>query len=291
MRAASARAASPTPAEGRRAVQSPRIAARFRALRERDEAAFIPFLMAGDRGLDTTARLLDALVEAGADVIELGMPFSDPNADGPVHQRAAERALAAGTTLTGVLDLVVDFRRKSDVPIVLFGYANPFLRFGAERLAEAAASVGVDAVLVVDAPPEEADELRKPLRARGIDLIFLLAPTSTDARIDRVLSVASGFVYFVSVAGVTGVKAADPTAITDVVARIRTRTPLPVGVGFGVTRAEQAAAIARVADAVIVGTALSRLVEEGPDADRAIARVGALAKELKQATRRTGRPG
>ena len=268
--------------------QSARIAARFASLRERDEAAFIPFLMAGDRGLDTTARLLEGLVEAGADVIELGMPFSDPNADGPVHQRAAERALAAGTTLTGVLDLVVDFRRKSDVPIVLFGYANPFLRFGADHLAAAAAAVGVDAVLAVDAPPEEAEELRRPLRARGLDLIFLLAPTSTDARIDRVLGVASGFVYFVSVAGVTGVKAADPTAITGLVARIRRRTPLPVGVGFGVTRPEQAAAIARVADAVIVGTALSRLVEEAPDADGAVARVGALASELKRATRRTG---
>jgi tryptophan synthase alpha chain len=190
-----------------------------------------------------------------------------------------------------VLDLVVDFRRRSDVPIVLFGYANPFLRFGADHLAEAAAAVGVDAVLVVDAPPEEADELRRPLRDRGLDLIFLLAPTSTDARIDRVLSVASGFVYFVSVAGVTGVKAADPTAISDVVTRIRTRTPLPVGVGFGVTRPEQAAAIARVADAVIVGTALSRLVEEGPDPDRALARVSELAKDLKRATRRTGDRG
>jgi tryptophan synthase alpha chain len=276
-------------AKGRKAVQSPRLAARFRALRERDEAAFIPFLMAGDRGLDTTARLLDALACAGADAIELGMPFSDPMADGPVHQRAAERALAAGTTLTGVLELVIDFRRRSDVPIVLFGYANPFFRFGPDRLADAAAQAGVDAVLTVDAPPEEAEPLRRALRARNVDLIFLLAPTSTDERIEAVLRVASGFVYFVSVAGVTGVKAADSSAIADVVTRIRARTPLPVGVGFGVTRPDQAAAVASIADAVIVGTALSRLVEEAADADAAVASVGELARALKQATRREGR--
>jgi tryptophan synthase alpha chain len=276
-------------AKGRKAVQSPRLAARFRALRERDEAAFIPFLMAGDRGLDTTARLLDALACAGADAIELGMPFSDPMADGPVHQRAAERALAAGTTLTGVLELVIDFRRRSDVPIVLFGYANPFFRFGPDRLADAAAQAGVDAVLTVDAPPEEAEPLRRALRARNVDLIFLLAPTSTDERIETVLRVASGFVYFVSVAGVTGVKAADSSAIADVVTRIRARTSLPVGVGFGVTRPDQAAAVASIADAVIVGTALSRLVEEAADADAAVASVGELARALKQATRRDGR--
>jgi tryptophan synthase alpha chain len=276
-------------AKGRKAVQSPRLAARFRALRERDEAAFIPFLMAGDRGLDTTARLLDVLVEAGADAIELGMPFSDPMADGPVHQRAAERALAAGTTLTGVLELVIDFRKRSDVPIVLFGYANPFFRFGPDRLADAAAQAGVDAVLTVDAPPEEAEPLRRALRARNVDLIFLLAPTSTDERIEAVLRVASGFVYFVSVAGVTGVKAADSSAIADVVTRIRARTSLPVGVGFGVTRPDQAAAVASIADAVIVGTALSRLVEEAADADAAVASVGELARALKQATRRDGR--
>lgn len=292
MTTASAPLPDPSVVKRRKAVQSPRLAARFEALRERGEAAFVPFLMAGDRGLDTTARLLDALVDAGADVIELGMPFSDPMADGPVHQRAAERALAAGTTLTGVLDLVVDFRKRSDVPIVLFGYANPFFHFGPEPLAEAAASAGVDAILAVDAPPEEAEPLRRALRAHGLDLIFLLAPTSTDERIDAVLRVASGFVYFVSVAGVTGVKAADSTAIGDIVGRIRARTALPVGVGFGVTKPEQAAAVASIADAVIVGTALSRLVEEAADADAAVASVGELARSLKQATkqatRRTG---
>lgn len=279
---------APARARGHTAVQAPRLATRFAALRERDEAALIPFLMAGDRGLDTTARLLDTLVEAGADVIELGMPFSDPMADGPVHQRAAERALAAGTTLTGLFELVVDFRRRSAVPIVLFGYANPFYRFGVDRLADAAAAAGVDAVLTVDAPPEEAEGLRRALRRRGVDLIFLLAPTSTDERVERVLRVASGFVYFVSVAGVTGVKAADPAAIEDLVTRIRARTTLPVGVGFGVSNAEQAGRVAAIADAVIVGSALSKLVEEARDAGEAVERVSELACLLKEATRRHG---
>jgi tryptophan synthase alpha chain len=263
-----------------------RLARRFAELRTRDEAAFIPFLMAGDRGLDTTARLLDALVDAGADVIELGVPFSDPMADGPIHQRAAERALRAGTTLRGVLDLIADFRKRSDVPVVIFGYANPFVRFGAEALARAAAAAGADALLCVDTPPEEADELRLPLRAAGLDMIFLLAPTSTPARIRRVLQAASGFVYFVSVLGVTGVKTADPERISDLVRSIRGETELPVGVGFGISTPAQAARVAAISDAVIVGSALSKLVEEAADADAAVAAVRELSTSLKQATRR-----
>lgn len=266
-----------------------RLAARFARLRERDEAGFIPFLMCGDRGLDTTARLIDELVDAGADALELGIPFSDPMADGPVHQRAAERALKAGATIARVLELVVDLRRRSDVPVVLFGYANPFFRFGPERLASAAAQAGVDALLCIDTPPEEADELRLPLRANGLDMIFLLAPTSTPARIRSVLRVASGFVYFVSVTGVTGVKAADPAAIESLVSTIRGQTDVPVGVGFGVSTPEQARTLARFSDAIIVGTGLSRIVEEAPDADAAVAQVGALARSLKAATRRAGR--
>jgi len=266
-----------------------RLATRFAELRGRDEAAFVPFLMAGDRGLDTTARLLDAVVAAGADVIELGVPFSDPMADGPIHQRAAERALRAGTTLRGVIDLVADFRRRSDVPVVLFGYANPFVRFGPEPLARAAAAAGVDALLCVDMPPEEADELRKPLRDAGLDMIFLLAPTSTKARIRRVLGAASGFVYFVSVLGVTGVKAAAPDRIAALVTQIRGEAALPVGVGFGISTPEQAASVAAIADAVIVGSALSKLVEDAADDAAAVAAVGDLSARLKQATRRTAR--
>jgi tryptophan synthase alpha chain len=278
------------PPTGGASASSSRLEQRFAALRARDEAAFVPFVMAGDRGLDTTARLLDALVDAGADAIEIGVPFSDPMAAGPVLQRAAERALRAGTTLHGVLDLVVGLRRRSDVPVVLFGYANPFLHFGPERLASAGAAAGIDGLLCVDMPPDEADELRLPLRAHGIDMIFLLAPTSTDERIERVLRAASGFVYFVSVTGVTGVKPVDPQSIERLVATIRTRTRLPVGVGFGVTTAQQAASLARFADAVIVGTSLGRLVEDAPDPRAAVERVAAAARELKAATRRGGSP-
>lgn len=261
-----------------------RIASVFRRLRARDESAFVPFLMAGDGGLDVTERLLDAVVEAGADLIELGVPFSDPMADGPALQRAAERSLKQGTTLPGVLDLVVRFRQRSDVPIILFGYANPFLSFGAEALAEAGAQAGVDAILCVDMPPDEADPLRVPLRENGIDMIFLLAPTSTPARIQRVLRSASGFVYFVSVAGVTGVKAANTEAIAGLVEQIRGQARLPVGVGFGITKPEQARSVAAIADAVVVGTEISRVIESAPDADTAVDRVGALVHDMKQAT-------
>ncbi len=261
-----------------------RIASTFQRLRTHDEAAFVPFLMAGDGGLDTTAKLLDEVVDAGADVIELGVPFSDPMADGPALQRAAERALAAGTTLPGILDLVVRFRRRSDVPIVLFGYANPFLAFGPNELARAAATAGVDGLLCVDMPPDEADVLREPLRENGVDMIFLLAPTSTPKRIQRVLKGAAGFVYFVSVAGVTGVKAANTEAIARIVGEIRGQTRLPVGVGFGITKPEQASAVAAMADAVVVGSEITRLVEAAPDTDAAVAQVGAFAREMKQAT-------
>jgi tryptophan synthase alpha chain len=267
---------------------SGRLAGRFAALRARGEAAFVPFLMAGDRGLDCTARLLDAVVEAGADVIELGVPFSDPMADGPIHQRAAERALRTGTTLRGVLDLVAEFRKRSDVPVVLFGYANPFVRFGPQKLAEAAAAAGVDALLCVDTPPEETDELRLPLRDAGLDMIFLLAPTSTPERIRRVLRSASGFVYFVSVLGVTGTKAAAPERIAKLVREIRDETDLPVGVGFGISTPDQAASVAAMSDAVIVGSALSKLVEDADGDDAAVEAVRDLSARLKQATRRGG---
>lgn len=285
----SSEASSGTRRTGARPSGSGRLARRFAELRARDEAAFVPFLMAGDRGLDCTARLLDALVEAGADVIELGVPFSDPMADGPIHQRAAERALRAGTTLRGVLDLTAEFRKRSDVPVVIFGYANPFVRFGPDALAHAAAEAGADAVLCVDMPPEEADELRRPLRAAGLDMIFLLAPTSTPARIRRVLDAASGFVYFVSVLGVTGVKSAAPERIAALVQHIRGETELPVGVGFGISTPEQAASVAAISDAVIVGSALSKLVEDAADDDAAVSAVRDLATRLKAATRR--RPG
>jgi tryptophan synthase alpha chain len=226
-------------------------------------------------------------VDAGADVIELGVPFSDPMADGPALQRAAERALAAGTTLHGILDVVVRFRRRCDVPIVLFGYANPFLSFGCRELAKAACDAGVDGLLCVDMPPDEADVLRLPLGEQGIDMIFLLAPTSTQERIQRVIKAAAGFVYFVSVAGVTGVKAADTEAIAGVVSEIRRQTPLPVGIGFGITEPEQARACSSIADAVVVGSEIARLIERADDTSTAVARVAEFTREMKQATRRT----
>ncbi|MEO2169034.1 MAG: tryptophan synthase subunit alpha [bacterium] len=266
---------------------SKRMRARFAAVRKRDEAAFIPFLMTGDPDIDTTERLAIELAEGGADVLELGVPFSDPMADGPVLQRAAERALAAGTTLPGVIDLVARLRRKIDIPIVLFGYANPFLHFGCEALADALSAAGADAVLCVDMPVDEADQLRLPLAAAGLDMIFLLAPTSTRARIQRVLRSSSGFVYFVSVAGVTGDKVVEAGAISELVGAIRGETKLPVGVGFGISTPEAAAEVAAISDAVIVGSKFSRIIEASSDPDAAVAEVGELGRALKQATRRS----
>ncbi len=241
-----------------------RIAATFARLRAENRAGFIPFIMAGDPNLGVTRELLRAAVDAGADLIELGVPFSDPMADGPALQRSAERALALGATLTNVLELVAELRRDTDVPIVLFGYANPFLRYGAERLARDAVASGADGILCVDLPPEEADELQGAADAAGLDMIFLLAPTSDRSRIEAVRARARGFVYYVSITGTTGAAAPDPVDVATMVENVRTRVGLPVGVGFGITGPEQAATLARVADAVVVGSAVMRLVEEHP---------------------------
>jgi tryptophan synthase alpha chain len=241
-----------------------RIAETFARLRAEGRAGFVPFIMAGDPSLEATRELLRAAADAHVDLIELGVPFSDPMADGPALQRSAERALAVGTTLTSVLELVAEFRRDSAIPIVLFGYANPFLRYGAERLARDAVTSGADGVLCVDLPPEEADDLQQATDAAGLDMIFLLAPTSDRSRIDAVRARARGFVYYVSITGTTGAAAPDPAAVATMVESVRTRVGLPVGVGFGITGPEQAARLARVADAVVVGSAVMRLVEEYP---------------------------
>jgi tryptophan synthase alpha chain len=243
---------------------SARIADTFARLRAEGRAGFIPFIMAGDPDLDATRGFLRAAADAGADLIELGVPFSDPMADGPGLQRSAERALAVGTTLTSVLALVAEFRRDSTIPVVLFGYANPFLRYGAERLARDAVASGADGMLCVDLPPEEADDLQIAADAAGLDMIFLLAPTSDRTRIEKVRTRARGFVYYVSITGTTGAAAPDPTEVATMVATVRERVGLPVGVGFGITGPEQAAALARVADAVVVGSAVMRLVEQHP---------------------------
>ena len=261
-----------------------RIGATFAALRARSEAALVPFFTAGDPDLETTRELVRAAVAEGADAIELGVPFSDPMADGPVLQRSAARALAAGTTLPRILELVGELRREITQPLILFGYYNPFFRYGVERIARDAAAAGADGFLCVDLPLEEAADLRAASAAADLDLIALLAPTTPRARVRAIASAASGFLYFVSVLGTTGARSELPRELPDLVRRVRAVTDLPVGVGFGVSRAEQAAWLAGFADAVIIGSAITRLVEEG-DARGAPSRVASFVGEVRQAMR------
>ncbi len=262
-----------------------RIAEKFAELRSRGEAGFIPFLTFGDPEAELTVPLLEALDRAGADLIEIGVPFSDPMADGPVLQRAAERALAGGASLRGCLDAVVEFRRGSDVPIILFGYYNPIFRYGLERFAADARTAGVDGVLCVDLPPEESVDLDRLARAQGLDVIYLLAPTSTLGRMRKVLSRARGFVYFVSVAGVTGARAALPQNLETLIRSVKRLTSMPIGVGFGISTPEQAARVATFADAVIVGSAIARVVEECPPDGDLVGEVEAFAGSLAAAVR------
>ncbi len=227
--------------------------------------ALVPFICAGDPDLELSAQAVMAAVEAGADLIELGVPFSDPIADGPVIQAASQRALAGGASLPRILEMVAGLRAKTDVPIVLFGYCNPYLRYGEERLACDARAAGIDGILCVDQPPEESAALVAACRDQELDRIFLLAPTSDAARMEAVAAVASGFVYFVSVTGVTGARAAAPEGIAPMVERVRAAVGLPVGVGFGISTPAQAAAVGAYADLVVVGSALVRtMYEAGP---------------------------
>ena len=236
----------------------------FERCAEEKRAAFIPFLMAGDPDLGATPDLLRALSAAGADVIELGIPFSDPIADGPVNQRAATRALAAGATLAGILGAVASVRDDLEAPVVLFSYFNPIRARGLELFAEQAAASGVDGVLCVDLPPEEAEEAYLPaLKKNYIDPVFLLAPTSTSERMRRVGEVSSGFVYYVSRTGVTGERELLTKTLPKEVKRVRRKVKLPVAVGFGISTPEQVAAVGEFADGVVVGSALVRVVEEG----------------------------
>ncbi len=261
-----------------------RIADTFAALRARGETAFVAYLTAGDPSLDVTPELLHALVAGGADLIELGVPFSDPMADGPVLQRASARAIAAGTSLARVLELVATRRRELAVPIVLFGYYNPLFRYGLDAIACDAKAAGVDGVLCVDCPPEESADLGAALDRNSLDLIRLLAPTTPIPRVKTIAKSASGFLYFVSVLGVTGARSDLPTELPELVARVRGVTALPVGVGFGVQTPEQARWIAGFADAVIVGSAIQRLVEaHGPAG--APAELEAFVRRLKSAMR------
>ncbi|MES9956512.1 MAG: tryptophan synthase subunit alpha [Sedimenticola sp.] len=246
-----------------------RIRGRFEQLKAQGRTALVPYVTAGDPNPQVTVPLMHAMVEAGADIIELGVPFSDPMADGPVIQRASERALEHKVSLRDVLEMVRSFRQKdADTPVILMGYLNPIEIMGYATFAEAAADAGVDGVLTVDIPPEESAELLEALRPRELDPIFLLAPTSTDERIKRICDAASGFVYYVSVKGITGAANLAVDEVAAKVAKIRSVTDLPVGVGFGIKNPETAQSVSRIADAVIVGSALVSRVEalaERPD--------------------------
>lgn len=262
-----------------------RIATRFQALAARGRQALVPYITAGDPDLATTEALLHTLVANGADIIELGVPFSDPMADGPVIQRACERALAAGTRLLDVIELVRRFRTTdTTTPVVLMGYLNPVEVLGYEAFAKAAAEAGIDGVLTVDLPPEEAHDLAQALVAHGLDPIFLLAPTSSDARVRRIAEVARGYLYYVSLKGVTGSSALDVADVAARVAHIRTLVNVPVGVGFGIRDAASAGAIAHVADAVVVGSALvSRIETLAAEPERLHAEIGALIAAMRAA--------
>lgn len=239
-----------------------RIARTFEALQRDRRKALIPYICAGDPIAEATTEVMLALAQAGADVIELGVPFSDPMADGPVIQKASERALAKGIGMAQVLGYVRDFRtRDQHTPVVLMGYANPIERYGVERFIADAQAAGVDGVLVVDYPPEEAEGFAAQLKAAGLDPIFLLAPTSTEARMVEVGRIASGYVYYVSLKGVTGAGHLDTAAVAAMLPRIRAHVKVPVGVGFGIRDAATARAVANVADAVVIGSRLVQIME------------------------------
>ena len=272
-----------------------RIARRFAALRAAGRSGLVTYLTCGDPDGETFAQLLARLPAAGADLIEVGVPFSDPMADGPAIQAAGLRALRAGMTLARVLAITRDFRaRDPETPIVLMGYYNPIYRYGVERFCSDAAAAGVDGLITVDLPPEEDEELQKPARQAGLDLVSLTAPTSDDRRLPRVLGHASGFVYHVAIAGITGTKSADSAQVRVAVERIRRHTALPIAVGFGIKTPAQAAEIAAIADAAVVGSALvqrlaSMLDRDGRAtpglADAVLADVAALAQGVRGVAR------
>jgi tryptophan synthase alpha chain len=260
-----------------------RIPLTFEALRSRGRKALIPFITAGDPSLATTVPLMHALVEAGADIIELGVPFSDPMADGPAIQRSSERALKQRTSLKGVLEAVRQFRAKdARTPVVLMGYANPIEAMGASRFAATAAEAGVDGVLVVDYPPEEGSELLTELRQHRMDSIYLLSPTSEQARIQEVGRVASGYVYYVSLKGVTGASHIDLDEVGRKIPQIQSYIKLPIGVGFGIRDADTARAVAKLSDAVVIGSRLVQEIETSPP-EQVIGNIKSLVGGIRRA--------
>ena len=255
----------------------------FAQLKQQGRPGLIPFITAGDPDLATSVELVHTLAAAGADVVELGFPFSDPSADGPTIQAASERALVAGTSLAGVLQLVAEVRKTSQIPIVLMGYFNPVYRYGVERFALDAAASGVDGLLLVDLPPEESAEVLPSLQQAGIDLITLLAPTTPPKRMKDLAELGSGYLYYVSMTGVTGSRRLDPEDIRQAVSAVRKLSPIPVGVGFGITTPEDAATVGSYADAVVVGSALVKVIAEHGCSPELQSRVHSFISDLRQA--------
>lgn len=266
-----------------------RIQKTFAELKQRHEAALIPFVTAGDPDLPTTLEIMRALESGGADCIELGIPFSDPTADGPTIQRSSERALKRPVSLAAIFRLVRDFRAASNVPVILFGYFNPIFRFGVEKFARQAAESGADGVLCVDLPPEESAELKRWTDAVGLDLIFLLSPTSGADRLRQVARQGRGFIYYVAVTGVTGTRRSLDDSLRAQVGRVRKLSALPVGVGFGISSPKQAAWIASFADAAVVGSALVERIEKAKGSKEKAKQAGVFVAQLKQAIRHAAR--
>lgn len=260
-----------------------RIEERFTTLKQEKRKAFVAYLTAGDPDLETTAKLIPALEAAGVDIVEIGVSFSDPTADGPVIQAASQRALKKGATLEKILVMIAALRRESGIPIVLFGYYNPILSYGPEKFAADAADAGVDGILVVDLPPEEADELRKYSDPAGLAFITLIAPTTDPKRARKILRRATGFVYYISVTGVTGTAVPRPDDVRRDVKRLQGMTALPVAVGFGISTPAQAAAIAPLADGVVVGSALVRLIGDKGGHSGLIPAAASFAAEIRRA--------
>ena len=272
-----------------------RITRRFEELRRRGELGLIAFLTAGDPTLDATERFVLALAEAGADLVELGVPFSDPVADGPTIQRSSERALRAGTTLASVLELVRRLRQKTEIPLVIFSYFNPVLQMGLEMFASGAADAGADGVLLTDLTLEEGSDYRAILRGKGLDTIFLVAPTSTDDRLKRIAEASSGFVYLISRTGVTGAREALPEDLPALIRRTRAVTSLPLAVGFGISLPGHVSILGGLADAAVVGSALVTEIEKAPSIELAAEAIATRVRSLKQAasrglSRREGQP-
>jgi tryptophan synthase alpha chain len=254
----------------------------FKTLRQQRKKGFVPFITDGDPDLATTEELLVALTQSGATLIELGVPFSDPMADGPVIQRASERALKHGFGLPQILDAAARARERIDTPIILFSYYNPLLQFGVKRVASAVKEAGLDGVLVTDLTPEESGEFEGELRANGLDMIFLVAPTSTDERLQLVAEHASGFIYAVSRAGVTGARASVSEEAEKLVTRMRQFSELPIAVGFGISNADQVSDVHRYADAVVVGSAIVAEMERLAGAPDLVERIGEFARGLNE---------